>query len=240
MDRDKKSKPCDNGNDQKQEKRMIDSRLKLLIFDMDGVILDSEPLHENARQMMFRRLGIVPDDTFPDPVGNSSSGFWKQVIEKCGIEGEPVDLEKEQYRLVAQQIEEDQIPPSEGLKELLLWAIGNGIKIGLASSSTRVLVDDALRLLKIERYFDHTVSGDEVSAKKPAPDVYYRVLEMAGIPAEYAAAVEDTHTGMLAAKNAGIFCYGYRNMTSGAQDMSAADRIIDKLEEIMYTGGRIA
>ena len=76
--------------------------LKLLIFDMDGVILDSEPLHENARQMIFRRFGIVPDETFPDPVGNSSSGFWREVIKKCGIEGEPYALEKEQYRLVAQ------------------------------------------------------------------------------------------------------------------------------------------
>lgn len=212
---------------------MADDRLKLLIFDMDGVILDSEPLHENARQMMFQRFGIVPDDTFPDPVGNSSSGFWRQVIEKCGIEGDPLDLEKEQYRLVAQQIEENQIPPSEGLKELLIWAKDHEIRVGLASSSTRVLVDDALRLLEIGRYFDYTVSGDEVPAKKPAPDVYQKVLGMAGIPAGNAAAVEDTHTGMLAAKNAGIFCFGYRNMTSGAQDMSAADRIIDKLGEIM-------
>lgn len=219
--------------EEKQEKIMADDRLKLLIFDMDGVILDSEPLHENARQMMFQRFGIVPDDTFPDPVGNSSSGFWRQVIARCGIEGEPLDLEKEQYRLVARQIEENRIPPSEGLKELLLWAKNHRIKVGLASSSTRVLVDDALRLLEIGRYFDYTVSGDEVPAKKPAPDVYQKVLGMAGIAADNAAAVEDTHTGMLAAKNAGIFCYGYRNTTSGAQDMSAADRIINKLEEIM-------
>lgn len=208
--------------------------LKLLIFDMDGVILDSEPLHENARQMMFRRFGIVPDDTFPDPVGNSSSGFWREVIKKCGIEGEPYDLEREQYRLVARQIEENQIPPSEGLEELLRWAKAHEIEIGLASSSTRVLVDDALRLLKIEKYFDYTVSGDEVPVKKPAPDVYQRVLEMSGIKAGNAAAVEDTHTGMQAAKNAGIYCYGYKNLTSGEQDMEAADRVIEKLTEIMY------
>ena len=147
---------------------------------MDGVILDSEPLHENARQMMFQRFGIVPDAAFPDPVGNSSSGFWREVIKKCGIEGEPYDLEREQYRLVAQQIEENRISPSEGLEELLCWAKTHEIGIGLASSSTRVLVDDTLRLLGIEKYFDYTVSGDEVPVKKPAPDVYQRVLEMAG------------------------------------------------------------
>lgn len=206
--------------------------LKLLIFDMDGVILDSEPLHENARQMIFRRFGIVPDETFPDPVGNSSSGFWREVIKKCGIEGEPYALEKEQYRLVAQQIEENQISPSEGLEELLHWAKAHEIRIGLASSSTRVLVDDTLRLLRIEKFFDYTVSGDEVPVKKPAPDVYQRVLEMAGVRAGNAAAVEDTHTGMQAAKSAGLYCYGYRNLSSGEQDMEAADKVIEKLTEI--------
>ena len=69
--------------------------------------------------------------------------------------------------------------------------------------------------------------------KKPAPDVYQRVLEMAGVRAGNAAAVEDTHTGMQAAKNAGIYCYGYKNPSSGEQDMEAADKIIEKLTEIM-------
>ncbi len=212
---------------------MDKSNIKLLIFDMDGVILDSEPLHENARQMMFQRFGIVPDETFPDPVGNSSSGFWREVIKKCGIEGEPYALEKEQYRLVAKQVEENHIPPSEGLPKLLMWAKRNDVKVGLASSSTRVLVDDALRLLNISEYFDYTVSGDEVAVKKPAPDVYLKVLEMAGILSENAIAVEDTHTGVTAAKNAGIFCYGYKNTTSGPQDLASADAIIQNLVEII-------
>ena len=178
--------------------------LKLLIFDMDGVILDSEPLHENARQMIFRRFGIVPDETFPDPVGNSSSGFWREVIKKCGIEGEPYALEKEQYRLVAQQIEENQISPSEGLEELLHWAKAHEIRIGLASSSTRVLVDDTLRLLRIEKFFDYTVSGDEVPVKKPAPDVYLEAARRLDVLPEDCLVFEDIVKGMEAGKNAGM------------------------------------
>ena len=211
----------------------MDNKLKILIFDMDGVILDSEPLHENARQMMYKEFGIVPDETFPDPVGKSSSGFWRMIIEKCGIEGEPYTLEARQYYLVARQIEENHIPPSDGLLEVFEWAKKNGIKIGLASSSTRILVDDALSLLKIKDCFDYTVSGNEVKTKKPAPDVYLKVLEMSGIPAEYAAAVEDSATGVAAAKNAGIFCYGYKNATSGEQDIHEADRVIENLKEII-------
>ncbi len=207
--------------------------LKILIFDMDGVILDSEPLHENARQMMFREFGIVPDETFPEATGKSSSGFWRQIIQKCGIDGEPYALEARQYYLVAQQIRENHVPPSEGLLEVLRWAKEHDVKIGLASSSTRVLVDEALRLLGIGGQFDYTVSGNEVPVKKPAPDVYLKVLEMAGLSPECAAAVEDSAAGVAAAKNAGIFCYGYKNSTSGEQDISAADEIIEHLNCII-------
>lgn len=207
--------------------------VKMIVFDMDGVILDSEPLHENARQMMFKNFGIVPDETFPSPVGNSSSGFWRQVIALTGIEGEPYALEREQYRLVAVQIEENHIPASDGLLEILKWAKEHDVKIGLASSSTRVLVNDALRLLGIEEYFDHSVSGDEIPKKKPAPDVYQKVLELAGVKPEDAVAVEDSRTGVAAANNAGIFCYGYQNPTSGEQDLSCSGQIIKSLREIL-------
>lgn len=223
---------CTN-TDRKNRKMMDKKDLKIIIFDMDGVILDSEPLHENARQMMFREFGIVPDDTFPDPVGKSSSGFWRKIIELCGIEGEPYALEKEQYRLVAKQIEENHIPPSDGLKEVLAWAKAHGVKIGLASSSTRVLVDDALRLLGVDEAFDYTVSGDEIKAKKPAPDAYLKVLELSGFSAENAVAIEDSCAGVTAAKNAGVFCFGYRNATSGEQNIDAADKIIENLKEIL-------
>lgn len=200
---------------------------------MDGVILDSEPLHEIARQTMFRNFGIVPDESFPSPVGNSSSGFWRQIIAICGIKGDPYDLEAQQYHLVARQIEENHIPPSDGLREVLDWAKTHDIKVGLASSSTRVLVDDALRILGIQGYFDYTVSGDEIPKKKPEPDVYLRVLEMAGIPAEQAVAVEDSRTGVEAANRAGIFCYGYQNPTSGEQDLTHAGKKIVNLREII-------
>ena len=207
--------------------------LKIIIFDMDGVILDSEPLHENARQMMFRSFGIVPDENFPNPVGKSSSGFWRTVSGLCGLDQDAYALEAEQYRLVAVQIKENHVPVSDGLMDILEWAKAHGVKIGLASSSTRVLVDETLDMLGIRRYFDVTVSGDEVIKKKPAPYPYLKVLELAGCASEEAVAVEDSNSGIQAAKNAGIFCYGYDNPTSGDQDLSNADQVIKNLREIL-------
>lgn len=206
---------------------------KAIIFDMDGVLLDSEPLHENARQEMYRELNIVLDDTFPDPVGKSCSDFWDLILEKLQIPGNGVDKERQHYQMVSQQIEKYHVGPSEGLIELLQWAKRNGMKIGLASSSSRFLVDDALRLLNIETYFDFTAAGDEVAAKKPAPDLYLKVLDAFGITGDEAIAVEDSRSGVAAAKTAGIYCFGYQNPTSGNQDLSQADQQIQKLSEIM-------
>ena len=206
---------------------------KLLIFDMDGVILDSEPLHENARQRMFRELKINMSEKMPDPVGKSSSGFWRKVLENCALEGAPYELEARQYQLVAEQIETNHVQPSEGLLDIIQEARDKGMKIGLASSSTRMLVNDALRLLKIEHLFDYTLSGDEAEKKKPAPDIYLKVLELAEVSSGEAMTVEDSHAGVESAHQAGIFCYGYRNPTSGPQDISQADRIINHLGEII-------
>ena len=206
--------------------------IELLIFDMDGVVLDSEPLHENARQSMFRELGISPDYRLPDPVGKSSSGFWRKVLAVYQMEGDPYELERRQYGLVARQIEANHLQPSDGFLDVVERAKARGIKIGLASSSTRVLVDDALRLLGVDQYFDITVSGDEVAHKKPEPDVYLRALELAGGRPDRAVAVEDSQAGVRAAQRAGIFCYGYVNETSGGQYISGADRVIRHLGEI--------
>lgn len=212
---------------------MQKEKLKMIIFDMDGVILDSEPFHENARQMIYERLGLVPDETFPEAVGNSASEFWRKVTELCGIEADPLELEAEQYRLVAQQARELNTPPSDGLIELLEWAKEYKILVGLASSSVRQLVDDVLEHLGIGHYFFCTVSSNDIARRKPDPDAYLKALELADIGPDSAVAVEDSRTGVLAAKKAGLFTFGYVNPTSGAQNLEAADLVIKSLREII-------
>lgn len=206
--------------------------MKCLIFDMDGVILDSEPLHEEARQLMYQEMNITVDESFPNPVGRSCSGFWKEILEMLNMPGDCKECQTRQYDLVAKLIEEKKVPTSDGLLEILEWAKSNNIIIGLASSSTRRLVDETLRILKIADYFDYTVSGDEVTKKKPSPEPYLRVLELAGVSPNCAVAVEDSRSGVTSAKAAGLYCFGYVNPTSGNQDLSNADRLIQNLNEI--------
>ena len=184
-------------------------REKILIFDMDGVVLDSEPLHQRAREMMYEKYGVKPLDCFPDPVGKSSRLFWETVADICGMAWDSKQMEDEQFSLVAEQVE-----------------------TGLATSSDRAMVERVLRALGIIQHFDIIVTGDEVANKKPFPDVYERVLEIAGISPGRAAAVEDSSAGVEAAKNAGIYCYGYRNETSGEQNLEKADRVVGNLRDV--------
>ena len=207
--------------------------ISLIIFDMDGVVLNSEPFHEIARQAMFRRLGIIEEEDFPEPVGTSASGYWRKVLARVGQTGDPVALQQEQYQRVEDQIRENHLGPSDGLLDVFEWAREKGMKIGLASSSTQPLVDHTLDLVGVRKYFDYIVAGDQVHHKKPDPEIYRKVMEQAGKKPEETIAVEDTAAGIASARGAGIFCFGYENETSGPQDLSGASRKIRNLREIM-------
>lgn len=205
---------------------------KILIFDMDGVVLDSEPLHQKAREIMYKKYAVHIDSDFPDPVGKSSSGYWRWIKERCGRTWEPLQMEQEQYKLVLKQVQEDKISETQNLRMMLQWSKKNNLKIGLASSSSRMLVDGILNALQLKSFFDCTISGDEVDRKKPEPDVYKAVLKSMKIRPEEAIAIEDSSTGIRAAKMAGIRCLAYRNPSSGNQNLSEADSIIINMAEI--------
>ncbi len=209
--------------------------MKMLIFDMDGVILNSEPLHQRARELVCEEYGIeVSEEDLPNPVGKSSSEFYSIIFDITGTKGlSPDKLEAKQFELVEKLAREYNVPCNDGLIELLSWCKGNDIIIGLASSSNRHLVNGILDALGIADYFSYTVSGEETDNKKPAPDVYNKVLSLAGIDASDACAVEDSAAGIAAAKAAGIYCFGYNNPTSQGQNQSQADCIIDNLAQII-------
>ena len=199
---------------------------------MDGVILNSEPIHGDAETMILEKLGI-PENDQHSIVGTAATDFWKIIVEKFHIDKDPAELVKEQFDYVAQQIEEQRMPANSGLREVLEWAKSRNMKIALASSSDRSLVDRILHILHLEKYFDFTVAGNEVGKRKPDPALYKRVLEECGLHAEEAIAVEDSGTGVESARAAGIFCYGYKNVTSGKQDLSRANVVIEELAEII-------
>ena len=206
--------------------------MKMLIFDMDGVILDSEPLHMEAEHQILEEYGIYNLD-LSWTVGISSYKMWQRFIVEYDMNTTPEALMQRQYATILSIIKKRNVSASYGLAEVMKAAKDKGLMLGVASSSDSVLVYGVLEHLKIKDEFDVIVCGDHVPEKKPAPFIYQEALRGAGITNEDAVTIEDSESGAEAARRAGVRCVGYRNPTSGNQDLSGTWKQIDSLSEVI-------
>jgi HAD superfamily hydrolase (TIGR01509 family) len=206
--------------------------VKMVIFDLDGVILNSEPLHEAAKKWLLEQHGVTDQPDLSWSIGRPGVELWTKLIQKYNLQATPQEFERRQYEFILDSVKKNNIPESKGLRGLLDWLHANQIVIGLASSSDRFYVDQILNYYHLTEFFKFVTSGDEVPQKKPAPDVYLRELALSGMKAENVVAIEDSAAGSLAAEAAGIQCIGYLNPTSGEQDLSHANCSVQSLTEI--------
>jgi HAD superfamily hydrolase (TIGR01509 family) len=207
--------------------------LKAVIFDMDGVIIDSEPLHFEADMLTMKDYGKeLPEETLIAYVGVSGPEMWADLIPLYGL---PDTLEEVIARQLAHKKELLGVMTLEailGIPELLEQARAAGHKIAVASSSPRFFIETVIEKLGIAHYFEAVVSGEEVRQSKPAPDVFLKAAEELDVPPEYCLVIEDSGHGTCAAKAAGMACVGFFNPNSGIQDLSAADKIVDAIGKI--------
>jgi HAD superfamily hydrolase (TIGR01509 family) len=211
---------------------MDQNKLKLVLFDLDGVILNSEPLHDHAKKRILLEAGVTEDLDLSWSVGKPSRMLWNQMRNIYGLKLSEDELEQRQYDYILEEIKEKQIPPSEGLLELLSWLKENQIRIGLVSSSWGSFVHSVIDYYNIKCYFDYNIAGDDVERKKPFPDGYLKALCAFEIPTNNAIAVEDSETGSEAAIAAQLKCIGYQNPTSGKQDLTKCHKVIVNLTQI--------
>jgi HAD superfamily hydrolase (TIGR01509 family) len=211
---------------------MEQKELKLVLFDLDGVILNSEPLHDHAKRRILMEAGISDDLDLSWSVGKPSNMLWNQMRSRYGLKLTEDELEQSQYNYIMEEIKEKQIPPSEGLLELLSWLKENQIRIGLVSSSWGSFVHSVLDHYKIKYFFEYVIAGDDVERKKPFPDGYLKALRAFAIPTMNAIALEDSKTGSDAAITAQLKCIGYQNPTSGMQDLTKCHKVIVNLNQI--------
>lgn len=209
------------------------NKIEMVIFDMDGVIMDSEPLHANAKIEVVEELDLTLPEDLLFFVGKPNKVFWEAAIGDKEVAYTYDELEFMQYVSILKQMKEKDVKVSKGLKELLQFLKENGIKTAVASSSNRYYIDRVLKYYQLENDFLYTAGGDEVKSKKPEPDVYLKVLEHCDISAENVLAIEDSSAGCQAAFSAGIKCIGYRNPTSGNQDLSKSVYQVDCISEII-------
>jgi HAD superfamily hydrolase (TIGR01509 family) len=177
--------------------------IEAVVFDLDGVLLDSEQLWDETREQLAKeRGGRWHDRAQRDMMGMSSREWSRYMHETIGLPEPPEEINREvvERRATASR---ERLPVIPGAREAV-ERLAARWPLGLASSSTRELIDLALELLGVRHLFKATVSSEEVARGKPAPDVYLEAARPLGVDPAHTAAIEDSHNGILAAKAAGM------------------------------------
>ncbi|NLI75401.1 MAG: HAD family phosphatase [Candidatus Riflebacteria bacterium] len=203
----------------------------MVIFDMDGVLIDSEPWYFEVNRRFFAERGIaITRADFECYAGMGMVTMWEKVRVRYRLPETAVDLAAQEteafHRFLLSQARLD---PIAGARDLLEGLSRRGVFLGLASSTPRKNVDCVLERTGLRPFFGASVAGDEVTNGKPAPDIFLQAARLGGHEPARCAVVEDSGNGVRAAKAAGMFCVGVRNPASGRQDLSPADLVVDDL-----------
>jgi len=207
--------------------------IKAVIFDMDGVIIDSEPLHYEANKEIFSRLGIpVQDVPYSNYIGVSNEEMWQDLKNTFSLPYSVNELVERQNNETIKHFKKSSLKPIDGIVELLSTLKNNNFKIGLASSSPKVLIEEVLSSLNLDKYFDVYASADHVAYGKPKPDLFIYTAGLLRVIPRECVVIEDSKNGVKAAKAAGMKCIGFINPNSMNQDLSLADVKVNSIKEI--------
>ena len=193
--------------------------LRAVIFDVDGVMLDSEPLFAQGRRSICAKYGLT-EPTGKNLNGSGMRAFWSNVLAENGNKTLDADeLSKENFDYVLDAVVENGLTETAGLTELLRFLRGK-YALAVGSSSDGYYVESVLDRLGIAKYFDVTVCGDEVARAKPFGDIYLKALELLKLDADECYVIEDSDNGVKAAVSAGIPCIGVSLVDPPTQSLS--------------------
>ncbi len=212
----------------------IRKKIFAVIFDMDGVILDSEPLYHEIQQRFFAELGFTVSATEYDGfIGLGMRSMWKYLKKKHRLQISLDELIAENNKKIYQTFSQiENLTTNPNLIPFFEKLEKHGIMLTLASSTQKAIVDIILKKLQITSHFHFVLGGNEVQNGKPAPDIFLLSAKKMKLPAENCLVIEDSKNGVLAAKRAGMFCVGYQN--SQDQDLSQADLVVNDFSKINF------
>jgi HAD superfamily hydrolase (TIGR01509 family) len=207
--------------------------IEAVVFDLDGVLIDSEHVWDEARQSLAEeRGGAWTENASRDMMGMSSLEWSRYMRDDIGIDETPEQISAEVVRRL-ERIYRDELPLLDGAVEAV-ERVAARWPVAVASSSNRELIDLVLSLSGLARLFAATVSSEEVPRGKPAPDVYLEAARRLGVAPERCAGVEDSENGILSAKAAGMRVLAIPNPRYPPHDeaLAAADELLGSLAEL--------
>ena len=207
--------------------------IEAVVFDMDGVLLQSEEVWDEVREEYVRERGGRYDAEIQRAMMGMSSPEWSRYLhEDAGVPDEPQEINAEVVRRMLARYRE-QLPLIPGAVEAV-ERLAARFPLGLASSSNRELIDTALEVSGLAPFFSVTVSSEEVAHGKPAPDVYLEAARRLGVDPSSCCAVEDSHGGIRSAKSAGMRVVAIPNSTYPPDDetLALADATVRSLDEL--------
>lgn len=203
---------------------------------MDGVIVDTEPVHHYAYNQHFKKLNIeVSPEMYASFTGNSTKNTYEKIKANFDVIEEIPDLVETKRNLFNDAFDsKEDLCLIEGVEKLIKELYSNGMQLVLASSSANVTIDRVFTRFGLHKYFTHLVSGEDFPNSKPHPAIFQHAAKLSGTSVENCIVIEDSTNGILAAKAAGIFCIGYDSINTKLQDYSKADIVIRDFSEVNF------
>jgi HAD superfamily hydrolase (TIGR01509 family) len=205
-----------------------------VVFDMDGVLLDSEPLHHAVVNEVLAAEGVsLGDDEYTRYIGTTDEDTWRDLIERYALR-DPLQDYRTRYDAAILRAYRRYSVPAEGARSLVAGLCARGVKLAVASSSRQEWVETALASLGFAEAFDVVITGDMVARGKPDPEIYLRAADGLKLPPSLCLAIEDSPHGIAAACAAGMRAIGVRTRYTDTRALAHAHAVLDGLTQFDY------
>lgn len=206
--------------------------LEAVIFDVDGLIIDSEPLHLQAYNDILENYGIkISENEYSKIVGNKTEIILKYIKTKYSI-NESIDVLLSLKNSRYQNLKKNNTVPRDGVLDLITKIYSKQYKLAIATSSNRKETNDVLSFLELTDKFDIVVSEDDVNYVKPNPEIFNFISNKLNISASNCVVLEDSERGIMAAKLAKMKCIAVPNSITKNNDFSSADIVVENFNQI--------